>query len=372
MVRRSRLGAAALLALVLPAVAATALAQTGSFSLAWQAPAECPDEAHVRRAVEQLLGEGPPPPAKVSARAIVEHTASGHWNVRLTTVRDGASGERVVESESCQSLADATALILALTIDPERVAARAPGAASAPASSTVASAAPSASAAAPAPASASAPPTAPPAASPTPTPKAAPTPAPSVAPPPEAAPTAPGSRGPTLFALFAQVGGDVGTLPRAAFALGAGGAITLGSFRVEGYGLYLPQQAAHPTALPQLGTNIHLLAGGLRGCFLPLRGSVEAGGCAGIELGDLRGQGFGPSVPSQYLFTPSNGGAFWGAATLSGRASWRIARSFALVLDVGVVIPWWRDPFVFENLSTPLHEAGPVEGRATIGPEVRF
>ena len=176
MVRHSRLRAAALLALVLPAVAATALpkalAQTGSFSLSWQAPAECPDETHVRRAVEQLLGEGPPPPAHVSAHAVVEHTSSGHWNVRLTTVRDGAPGERVVESESCQSLADATALILALTIDPERVAARAPGAASAPASSTVAPAAPSASAAAPAPASAS--PTAPPAASPAPAPSAAP------------------------------------------------------------------------------------------------------------------------------------------------------------------------------------------------------
>ena len=373
MVRRSRLRAAALLALVLPAAAATALAQTGSFSLSWQAPpGECPDEAHVRHAVEQLLGEGPPPPASVSARAVVERTASGHWNVRLTTVRDGATGERVVESESCQSLADATALIVALTIDPARVAARAPGAASAPASSSVASAAPSASAAAPAPASASAsaPPTAPPAASPAPATTAVP--APPAAPPPESASTRPGASGTTLVALFAQVGGDVGTLPRAAYAVGGGAALTLGSFRVEGYGIYLPQQATYATAPPNLGTNIHLLAGGLRGCFLPLRGTVEAGGCAGVELGDLRGQGFGPSVPSQYLFTPGNGGALWAATTLSGRASWRIARSFALVVDVGVVIPWWRPPFVFENLSTPLHEAGPVEGRAAIGPEVRF
>jgi len=377
MVGRSRLRGAALLALVLPAVAAvalpTALAQTGSFSLSWQAPAECPDEAHVRRAVEQLLGEGPPPPANVSARAVVEHTASGHWNVRLTTVRDGTTGERVVESESCQSLADATALILALTIDPARVAARAPGAASAPASSTVASAAPSASAAAPAPASASASPTAPPAASPTP----ATTPAAPAVPPPEAAPTGAGAPGPTRVALFAQVGGDVGTLPRAAYAVGGGAALTLGSFRVEGYGTYLPQQAAHPAAFPNLGTNIHLLAGGLRGCFLPLRGSVEAGGCVGLELGDLRGQGFGPSVPNQYyLFTPGNGGGLWIATTLSGRVSWRIARSFALDLDVGLVVPLERDTFQFDNPSggaaIPLHQAGPVEGRAAIGPEVRF
>ncbi len=322
-----------------------------------------------------MLGEGPPPPGNVSARAIVEQTASGHWNVRLTTVRDGTTGERVVESESCQSLADATALILALTIDPSRVAARAPGAASAPASSTVASGAPSASAAAPAPASASASPTAPPAASPA--AATTPVPAPSAAPPPEAASARPGASGPTLVALFAQVGGDVGTLPRAAYAVGGGAALTLGRFRVEGYGTYLPQQAAHPTALPFLGSNIHLLAGGLRGCFLPLRTSLEVGGCVGLEVGDLRGQGFGPSVPSQYLFTPGNGGGLWIATTLSGRVSWRIARSFALDLDVGLVVPLERDLFEFENPAAPnaplpLHQAGPVEGRAAIGPEVRF
>jgi hypothetical protein len=372
MVRRSRVRATALLTLVLLTVAAmalpTALAQTPSFTLSWQAPAECPDEGHVRRAVEQLLGEGPPPPAHVSARAIVEHTASGHWNVRLTTVRDGATGERVVESDSCQSLADATALIVALTIDPERVAARAPGVSSAPAASTVAPAAPPASAAAPAAASAS-----PSVSAPT-----APTASPSAAPAREAPPTPPAAAtGPTLFALFAQVGGDVGTLPRAAFAVSAGGALTLGAFRVEGYGTYLPPQATYPTALPSLGTNIHLLAGGLRGCFLPLRGSVEAGGCAGLELGDLRGQGFGALPNRQQVFHPANGGGPWVAPTLSGRASWRIARSFALVLDVGLVVPLERDAFQFQfdnpnAAPVGLHQAGPVEGRAAIGPEVRF
>jgi hypothetical protein len=376
MVRRARVRAAALLTLVIPMVAAialpTALAQPASFTLSWEAPAECPDEGRVRSAVERLLGEGQPPPAHVSARARVEHTASGHWNVRLTTVRDGATGERVVESDSCQSLADATALIVALTIDPERVAAHAPGVPSAPASSTVAPTAPPPSAAAPAAASVS-----PSAALPT----SASTAAPSVAPQREAPATRSATAtGPTLFTLFAHVGGDVGTLPRAALAIDAGIALTLGSFRLEGYGTYLPPQATYPTAasLPTLGTNILLLAGGLRGCFLPLRGSVEAGGCAGLELGDLYGQGFGPALPNpKQAFAPANGGGLWVAPTLSGRASWRIARSFALVLDVGLVVPLQRDLFEFDNLENPnaplpLHEAGPVEGRAAIGPEVRF
>jgi hypothetical protein len=378
MVRRSRVRAAALLSLVLPAVAAvalpTAFAQPASFSLSWQAPASCPDEAHVRHAVEQLLGEGPPPPAHVSARAVVEQTASGHWNVRLTTVRDGASGERVVESESCQSLADATALILALTIDPERVAARAPGASAAASSSvaapTPALTSPSASAPASAPASVSA--SVPP--PPPPPPSAVPTTAPSAAPPVESSSTRQGAPGPTLFALFAQVGGDVGTLPRAAFAIGGGVALTLGRFRVEGYGTYLPPQATYAATLQSLGTNVDLLAGGLRGCFFPLVGSLEAGGCAGLELGELHGHGFGPSLPNRYYsFTPSDAGGLWVAPTLSGRISWRIARAFALVFDVGILVPVQRDTFVIDNLGgAALHEPGPVEGRASIGPEVRF
>jgi hypothetical protein len=372
MVRRSRVRAAALLSLVLPTVAAmalpTAFAQPASFSLSWQAPASCPDEAHVRHAVEQLLGEGPPPPAQVSARAVVEQTASGHWNVRLTTVRDGASGERVVESESCQSLADATALILALTIDPERVAARAPGASAAPSSSVAAPTAALTSPSASASASASVP------APPQPPPSAVPTTPPPAAPPVEASPTRQGAPGPTLFALFAQVGGDVGTLPRAALAVGGGVALTLGRFRAEVYGTYLPPQATYAATLQSLGTNVDLLAGGLRGCFFPLVGSVEAGGCAGLELGELHGHGFGPSLPNRYYsFTPSDAGGLWVAPTLSGRMAWRIARSFALVFDLGILVPVQRDTFVIDNLGgAALHEPGPVEGRASIGPEARF
>jgi len=373
MVRRSRVGAAALLALAATLVASVALrpalAQPASFSLSWQAPDDCPGESYVRGAVEQLLGGGPLPPARVTARAVVDHVASDRWQVHLTTVRDGATGERVVESQSCQSLADATALIVALTIDPERVAARAPS----PSPSTSALA-PIASAAGPA----SSAPTPIPSATPSATAAATP-PSASSSPVPvpdrarEAPPARPTVLRPTLVALFAGVGGDVGTLPRATLAIDAGIAVTLGAFRLEGYGTYLTAQATYAAILPSLGTNVHLLAGGLRGCFIPLRGWIEAGGCAGLELGDLHGKGFGTLTSPYYQFTPSDRGGLWIAPTLTGRVSWRVAQSFALVLDVGLVVPLERDTFVIDNVGgAALHEAGPVEGRAAIGPEVRF
>jgi hypothetical protein len=195
-------------------------------------------------------------------------------------------------------------------------------------------------------------------------------------PTPTSTPTAPSPsvHGPTFVALLAQVGGDVGTLPTATFAVDAGIALTLGAFRLEGYGTYLLPQAAYTATLQSTGTNIHLLAGGLRGCLIPLRGWIEAGGCAGFELGDLHGQGFGRSTP-YYQFNPIDEGGLWVAPTLAGRLAWRITRSFALVLDVGLVVPLRRDNFVIYNLvqaPLQLHEAGPVEGRAAIGPEVRF
>ncbi|MGH7293351.1 MAG: hypothetical protein ACRELB_00390, partial [Polyangiaceae bacterium] len=110
-------------ALVLGATS-TAQGQAASSGVVWDAPpADCPDQAYVRRAVDQLLsGDGPPPAVHVDARARVTHPGS-QWQVHLTTVREGTTGERIVQSSSCRSLADATALIVALTIDPQRVAA---------------------------------------------------------------------------------------------------------------------------------------------------------------------------------------------------------------------------------------------------------
>src|SRR5262245_48356488 len=98
---------------------ATALAQPPSFSLTWQAPAECPDQTYVRGEVEQLLAGGEPRPVHVDARARIERANERDWRVWLTTTRDGITGERTVESDSCRSLADATALIVALAIDPD-------------------------------------------------------------------------------------------------------------------------------------------------------------------------------------------------------------------------------------------------------------
>jgi hypothetical protein len=301
-----------------------ARAQAPTFLLRWEAPtADCPDEAYVRGAVHELLGGEDPAAARVEARAQVERVAEGVWRVRLSTLRDGARGERVVESSSCKSLADATAFIVALAIDAQRVA----------------SVAPSVPVSAPAP-----------------------------EPPPEAlalerapAPYAPLPS--SHFAAFAAFSGDLGTFPRAAYGFHVGGALLFPGARLEAYGAFWPSQHVHDTSAPAVGGDVFLAAGGVRVCWVPLRGVLAFAACPGLELGVLHGQGTGIREPR------SNDG-IWFAATALARITWRIGPSWALFLDASLVVPFERDQFALDQQT--IYQAARVEGVASAGPELQF
>src|SRR6185503_3640454 len=61
---------------------------------------------------------------RLTATARVERTPSSGYRVRLTTELGGTTGERVLDAPTCPALADAAALVIALTFDPDVVAAR--------------------------------------------------------------------------------------------------------------------------------------------------------------------------------------------------------------------------------------------------------
>ncbi len=375
MVLRSKVRASllALLAgIAAPSLVHSARAQDVAWSLVWEAPAECPSEASVRDAVAQLLGSGGPPPASVSARAVVQRTSGDHWIVQLTTVREGARGERVVEATSCPSLASATALIVALTIDPERVAANSPP--SSAASSTLPSATPVATGAASTgaplpPASTSSPTPLPPPPSSSPSP--APVPRAVTAPPPAPAPAAAHDQGPRRFALLLEGMGDVGSLPRLSDGIAASLAVTFNALRLEVFGNHLFAQPANAASL-SLGTNVDLWAGGGRGCYLPTWRALEVGACAGLELGLLEGNGFGTLRSPYQTFTPASGGSFWVAPVVGGRLAWRIAPYFSLVIDLGIALPIHRDTFYVDGAPGASYQPSAVVARGAAGPELRF
>jgi hypothetical protein len=97
----------------------------GLLHLTWTAPAECPTQARVAAHVADLLGGPTEAASHVRASARVWRDENARWHVEIHTQTGPATGERRVDGESCQAIADATALILAVAVDPEAVAARA-------------------------------------------------------------------------------------------------------------------------------------------------------------------------------------------------------------------------------------------------------
>jgi hypothetical protein len=103
---------------------ATLSAQTLPLTLRWTAPPACPTVDEVRREVARQAHVVPgstPPPLDADARV---EPVGRRWRVELRTTRAGIEGYQTLEDESCELLARATALVLALALyDPGDAAA---------------------------------------------------------------------------------------------------------------------------------------------------------------------------------------------------------------------------------------------------------
>lgn len=86
--------------------------------LSWEGPAGCPSTAALHERIGQLLGKRGGISRKVKARATAQQTRDG-WRVSILTEIDGQRGSRSLSAPVCADLAEATALILALMIDPD-------------------------------------------------------------------------------------------------------------------------------------------------------------------------------------------------------------------------------------------------------------
>jgi hypothetical protein len=302
-------------------------------SLAWNAPAGCPSGDAVLADVNAILG-GPTSHHAV-ARADVTQIAPQHWSVHVTTDVDGAQGERTLEADSCESLAKATALILAWTVDPIKARAAA------------------ALAAKPAP--------------PAPAPEQ-PTPA---LPPPSSSSPIP------VAAVVAVSGvGDTGTLQSLAggaeLALGA----LVGPLRFELSGDYWGRQDASTTA-PNgvVGARLQLLDAALRACFRwHLDARFELDPCAGGAFAYASSKGY--SDANLASFQSQTNHADWGVVRGDLLAAWRLAGPFALRASVGAFVQPTTPSFYVQIGQTgtqlPLHQPSEVAGRATLGVEAYF
>jgi hypothetical protein len=285
--------------------------------LSWNAPPGCPTAAAVASDVQRILGGSSS--HRATARADVVELGAQRWSVHLVTNVDNAPGERSLEANSCEALASATALILALTVDPTRALATMP----------------------------------PPSRPQQPAPRPAP-------------PARTSSRNPLQVLVAATGVGETGTLPSPS----VGGEISLGVLfgPVRGEISGTDWFAQDATAASSQGTHIHLLEGAFRGCFRGRFGDrFEMDPCAGAALVFASSNGFGED---QKFERSSN----WGSVNADLLSSWRIAGPLALRATLGLGVPLARPSFILLDPQgqTFLHRAYWIAGRGSLGLEVRF
>jgi hypothetical protein len=97
----------------------SAAAQVPGLTLSWQAPPGCPSQAQVEKAVlAGRLDREAAPGRQVSAEVLVEQRADGTFRAVLTTLAPEGRGTRELDGESCDAIASASAVVLALALDP--------------------------------------------------------------------------------------------------------------------------------------------------------------------------------------------------------------------------------------------------------------
>jgi len=314
-------------------------------ALAWSAPAECPSRAAVLGEVRAILEGGAASAHSVEAAATVER-AGQRWRVALTIRSDQGSGVRSLDADSCEALASAVALIVALAVDPTR---RAPADAGAPPDAQ-----------APARASTDA--------------DAGAAPSPPSSPQPRPHDEREEEDGPRLVVGVAGVA-DFGDLPSPAL----GGSVAVAGLyrraRLEARGRTYASQRVADLARPAQGVDLAYLGLDARACLAVLatgraaRDGVAVSPCLGVDLSRVAGSGFGGTKTF-------SGNGSWVAFEGGLLGTWALASSVALRVGVDLLVPTSRPGFVVlapdGSTAESLHRPASIGGRFDLGVELRF
>jgi len=295
--------------------------------ITWLAPEGCPTQGALHAQIDELLGGVADERAgeDLTVRAKVEHGAL--WLVTIETRKAASEGHRTIQASNCQGLANATALIVALMIDPDAVAARA--------DKTTASA-------------------------PSPPPPSPP----SVV---EVAPPAPSAPRRTFGLMGIALAANLGVLP----AVDVGPAVVLGLRRGGwkgelrfAYGLRTTHSEPVAVANGAYG-QFRFHAATLAGCYTTAHSIVELGPCVAGEAGLVQGEGIGADRPARES-------APWLALGAGGLLAVEAASWLRFLVHVDVMVPLWRPEFVLRIMDVTIFRSQPVGGRLTMGVEAQF
>lgn len=322
--------------------------QEHGIEIEWPRRPECPSADALRSDVERRLGRplGDFVGRDIRATAEIEPTEAG-WRLRLHLLQAGVGGTRALEAETCALLARATALLLALAIDPVALA----RAEAMPTDEAVEPPEPS-------------PPSDPPAtreAHPEPAPNRPSSSEPPLRPPTRAKPERSRVRG------FVAPGGFVaaGMLP------GVGGGVQLSTgvlaprSRFAVSGRFFPERKQALPIDPSAGVAVRAWTVAAQGCFrsTPAK-ALELPVCAQIEAGQLSGRGFG-------VRQSRTESAAWVAAGLGPGLAWVPVHWLSIEIDLAAIFRITRPVFALANVGD-VHRPALVGLRATLGVAFRF
>ena len=293
--------------------------------LQWTAPTECPSDPEVEARVRDLVG----PDVGLAGGATANVVASGDRFAASITLRsDRGTTTRSFAADSCEALADAVALVVAVGLDPLAV------------STVVREVAPTIVA----------PPRVDPIASieePV---------GPRVEAPPPRRP-APRRRPSLGLRGFAHGTATLGILPDVGGLAGGGIALTLDRARLELAGHHeVGRLFTHPDA-PESGALIGASAARLAACWTPSAARFIFPLCAGAEIGAMAARGRGISNPGPAVR------ALWAAAVPHVRALWFPVRVFGFGLVLEMPIALTRPEFVIDDVAGPIVDLGRIGAR---------
>ena len=95
-----------------------------SVELSWVAPENCPQQSQVQHQLQALFGNSSSDTqSPLIARGSIT-SVDGHYRLTLYIERRAAHGVRLIESDDCQSLGNAAAVVLGLLVEKERALGR--------------------------------------------------------------------------------------------------------------------------------------------------------------------------------------------------------------------------------------------------------
>jgi hypothetical protein len=325
----------------------TAAGGSSSIELEWRAPEGCPSGAQVLAEARKLLRGSPTqePHTPIRIQGNVRN-AGGRWRLLLRTSQGEVKGERRLDAASCRALGEATALILALMVDPEALSR--PVEPPAPAEPP------------PRPATPEPPPqpVVPEPAPPAPSPASA-VPAPVAPPAPEVA--VPPSAPQPFLALGALA--EEGALPGSGTGLRLDGGVDWAHLRLSLGGHFLLPRTTVVPGLEGAQGSLRAWAAALRGAWVVKLAPVRLYPMVGGEVGRM-------SASTSGVSEPGSADAWWVA--LSGGAGGSVAVTpwLGVRLEAEVAVPLYRPRFFVEGLGT-FHQPRLLSGRFSALLEVR-